>query len=115
MRSSRIPRWVRPGRDSYLRQIAHLLAARSDQCFHWSTYSGAELDLLGVAGRRRYGFEVKRTDAPRLTASMRYALETLDLQRLDVVHEGERLYKLAPRVRALPAAQVATELRPLRA
>ena len=97
-----------------VRQIIHLLAARSDQCFHWSTYSGAELDLLVVAGRRRYGFEVKRTEAPRLTASMRSAVETLDLQRLDVVHAGQRLYKLAPRVRALPAAQLSTELRPLR-
>ena len=97
-----------------VRQIIHLLAARSDQCFHWSTYSGAELDLLVVAGRRRYGFEVKRTEAPRLTASMRSAVETLDLQRLDVVHAGQRLYKLAPRVRALPAAQLSAELRPLR-
>ena len=97
-----------------VRQIIQLLAARSDQCFHWSTYSGAELDLLVVAGRRRYGFEVKRTEAPRLTASMRSAVETLDLRRLDVVHAGRRLYRLAPRVRALPAAQLPTELRPLR-
>ena len=97
-----------------VRQITHLLAARPEQCFHWSTHSGAELDLLVVAGRRRYGFEVKRTEAPRLTASMRSALETLDLQRLDVVHAGCGLYQLAPRVRALPAAQLAAELRPLR-
>ena len=97
-----------------VRQITHLLAARPEQCFHWSTYSGAGLDLLVVAGRRRYGFEVKRTEAPRLTASMRSALETLDLQRLDVVHAGRGLYRLAPRVRALPAARLATELRPLR-
>lgn len=97
-----------------VQQIIQLLAARSDQCFHWSTYSGAELDLLVVAGRRRYGFEVKRTEAPRLTASMRSAVETLDLQRLDVVHAGRRLYRLAPRVRALPAAQLSTALRPLR-
>ena len=96
-----------------VRQIIHLLAARPDQCFHWSTYSGAELDLLVAAGNRRYGFEVKRTEAPRLTTSMRSALETLDLQRLDVVHAGQRLYQLAPRVRALPAAQLSTELRPL--
>ena len=98
-----------------VRQVCHLLAARPEQCFHWSTYSGAELDLLVVAGSRRYGFEVKRTEAPRLTPSMRSALETLDLQRLDVVHAGQRTYRLAPRVRALPAAQLATELRPLRA
>ena len=97
-----------------VRQIIQLLEARSDRCFHWSTHSGAELDLLVVAGRRRYGFEVKRTEAPRLTASMRSAVETLDLQRLDVVHAGQRLYKLAPRVRALPAARLSTELRPLR-
>ena len=96
-----------------VRQITHLLATRPDQCFHWSTYSGADLDLLVAAGNRRYGFEVKRTEAPRLTTSMRSALETLDLQRLDVVHAGQRLYQLAPRVRALPAAQLSTELRPL--
>ena len=97
-----------------VRQITHLLAARPDQCFHWSTHSGAELDLLVVAGHRRYGFEVKRTEAPRLTASMRSALETLDLQRLDVVHAGRRLHQLAPRVRALPATQLTAVLRPLR-
>ncbi len=67
-----------------------------------------------MAGRRRYGFEVKRTEAPRLTTSMRSAVETLDLQRLDVVHAGQRLYRLAPRVRALPAAQLSAELRPMR-
>lgn len=98
-----------------VRQICHLLAARPEQCFHWSTYSGAELDLLVVAGSRRYGFEVKRTEAPRLTPSMRSALETLDLRRLDVVHAGQRTYRLAPRVRAVPAARLAAELRPLRA
>ena len=97
-----------------VRQVMSLLAASPEQCFHWSTYSGAELDLLVVAGNRRYGFEVKRTEAPRLTASMRSAVETLDLQRLDVVHAGQHLYPLAPRVRALPAGQLAAELRPLR-
>lgn len=96
-----------------VRQIIRLLVARPDQCFHWSTYSGAELDLLVTAGNRRCGFEVKRTEVPRLTPSMRSALETLELQRFDVVHAGQRLYRLAPRVRALPAAQLATELRPL--
>ena len=97
-----------------VRQITHLLEAPADRCFHWSTHSGPEVDLLVLAGDRRYGFEVKRTEAPRLTASMRSALEALGLHRLDVVHAGERLYRLAPRVRALPAARLAAELRPLR-
>ena len=97
-----------------VRQITHLLEAPADRCFHWSTHSGAQLDLLVLAGDRRYGFEVKRTEAPRLTASMRSALEALGLHRLDVVHAGERQYRLAPRIRALPAAHLAAELRPLR-
>jgi len=97
-----------------IQEIIHLLAAQPDQCFHWSTHSGAELDLLVVVGNRRYGFEVKRTEAPKLTPSMRSALETLKLDRLDVVHAGSDRYAIAPRVRALPAAQLVPELRPLR-
>ena len=97
-----------------IRQVIHRLRARPDQCFHWSTYSGGALDLLVVDGHRRYGFEVKRTEAPRLTSSMRSAVETLGLRRLDVVHAGERAYRLAPRVRALPATRLSSELRPLR-
>ncbi|MCY4078490.1 MAG: DUF4143 domain-containing protein, partial [Acidobacteria bacterium] len=97
-----------------VRQVMHLLAVRPEQCFHWSTYSGAELDLLVVAGERRYGFEIKRAESPRLTSSMRSALETLSLERLDVVHAGQRSYSLARRVRALPATRLAAELRPIR-
>ena len=95
-------------------QIVHLLGAAPEQCFHWSTHSGAELDLLVLSGNRRYGFEVKRTEAPRLTASMRSAYETLRLDRLDVVHAGAERFALAKGIRALPALQLATTLRPLR-
>ena len=97
-----------------IQQVVHLLAADNDQCFHWKTHSGAELDLLVVAGNRRYGFEVKRTEAPRLTASMHSAFETLGLDSLDVVHAGTEAYALAPRIRAVPAAGLAARLRSLR-
>ena len=96
-----------------LQQVIQLLGARSTQCFHWSTHSGAELDLLVVSGNRRYGFEVKRTEAPRLTASMRTACDLLRLDRLDVVHAGEHRYLMADCVRALPASQLVEELLPL--
>lgn len=95
-------------------QIIQLLAASPEQCFHWSTHAGAELDLLVVAGNRRYGFEVKRSEAPRSTSSMRSAFETLNLDRLDVVHAGTQSYAIAPKIRALPAAHLASVLRPLR-
>ena len=97
-----------------IRQVVQLLAAPPEQCFHWSTHSGAKLDLLVVAGNRRYGFEVKRAEAPRSTPSMRSAFETLGLDRLDVVHAGTETYALAPGIRAIPAAHLTTVLRPLR-
>lgn len=61
-----------------------------------------------VAGEYRYGFEVKRAEAPRLTPSMRSSVETLKLARLDVVHAGSARYALADGVRALPSAEVKT-------
>lgn len=96
-----------------LQQVIELLGARSEQCFHWSTHAGAELDLLVVAGNRRYGFEVKRAEAPRMTASMRTACDLLSLDRLDVVHAGEHHYAMAEKVHALPASHLITTLRPL--
>ena len=95
-----------------VQQVIHLLGARPEQCYHWSTHSGAELDLLISAGNRRYGFEVKRSEAPRLTASMRGAFETLGLERLYVVHAGTQTYHMAAGIRALPAGDLTSTLRP---
>ena len=95
-------------------QVIERLAARPEQCFHWSTHSGAELDLLIAAGERRYGFEVKRAEAPRLTPSMRSSFETLKLDRLDVIHAGTQRYQLAEGIRALPATEMNTVFGPLR-
>ena len=87
-------------------QIMHLMRASQDQCYHWSTHSGAALDLLVTDGSRRYGFEVKRAEAPRLTPSMKSAMETLKLDSLDIVHAGAKRYSLATGIRALPASEL---------
>jgi len=84
-------------------QLARRLAADPRECHYWATHSGAELDLLVVRGRRRLGFEVKRTVAPHVTPSMRAALSDLRLERLDVVHAGDETYPLAERIRAVSA------------
>ncbi len=94
-----------------IQQIVQLLRASPEQRFHWSTYTGAKLDLLVMDGSRRYGFEVKRSEAPRLTRSMRSAVDTLKLDWLDVVHAGTERYRLAERVYALPAGELVGELR----
>jgi predicted AAA+ superfamily ATPase len=80
---------------------------RPDQAFFWATHGGAELDLLLFKDGRRLGIECKRVDAPRLTPSMRIALENLELDHLTVVYPGDRPYPLAELVRVVPLEAVA--------
>jgi predicted AAA+ superfamily ATPase len=80
--------------------MAHLNAPR-ERCFFWATHAGAELDLLVVSGGRRRGFEVKRTERPTVTKSMRSAWQTLRLDSLDVLHAGEHTFPLAEGIRAV--------------
>jgi uncharacterized protein len=83
-----------------LEEVLKIIEA--DETYFWRTHNGAELDLLVIKNGRRLGFECKRTDAPRLTPSMRTALETLDLERLYVVYPGDRAYPLHDRIDVLP-------------
>ena len=92
--------------------VTHL-RVRWDQCYFWATHAGAELDLLVTVGRRRAGFEIKRTDAPRLTPSMRHALADLRLDHLTVIHAGKDTFPLAPRVNAVPLARLTRDIEPM--
>lgn len=89
-----------------LEQVVRTLGAEQEECFFWATHGGAELDLLIVRGGRRIGFEFKRTDAPRLTPSMRSALSDLALDALYVIHAGEHEFPLAERVLAVPVGRL---------
>jgi predicted AAA+ superfamily ATPase len=82
-------------------EVIRWLGARREECWSWGTHGGAELDLLVVRGKRRLGFEVKRTSTPGVTRSMTSALKDLRLDRLDVIHAGDSTFPLAPRIRAV--------------
>jgi predicted AAA+ superfamily ATPase len=95
-----------------IHQVIRLLRVNENERFFWATHAGAELDLLVVRGRKRWGFEVKRTSAPFITPSMRTALADLKLQRLFVVHAGEHSFDLAKNIRAIALTHVLNELKP---
>ena len=79
-----------------------LRIAQPDQAYFWATHQGAELDLLLFKDERRIGVEFKRSDAPKLTPSMRIAMDDLRLDALYVVYPGPHRYNLAPQVEAVP-------------
>lgn len=89
-----------------LRQVTEHLGATAEECFFWATHSGAELDLLWVRGRRRWGFEFKRTSSPKLTSPLKAAIETLGLQKAFLVHAGDKSFPLHRHVTAVAAARL---------
>ena len=66
-----------------------------DEAFFWATHQGAEIDLILRRGDRLFGVECKRADAPRLTPSIRIALDDLGLERVAV--DPSRNQALRPR------------------
>lgn len=73
-----------------------------DDAFFWATHQGAEIDLVLRRGNELLGVECKRTDTPRLTPSIRIALQDLGLSRVVVIYPGTKRFLIAERVEAVP-------------
>ena len=89
----------------------HLRAA-PEECYFWATHSGAELDLLWVRGRHRWGSR-SSGQRPRADSLDALTLEDLRLSRLFVVHAGVHTFPLAPRIRAVAFDRLLEDLAPL--
>jgi predicted AAA+ superfamily ATPase len=87
-----------------IEQLLTLLEPR--EASFWATHQGAEIDLVTTIDSRRLAFEVKRTDQPRMTPSIRSALRDLELDNIYVVHAGNDRFEIAERVTAVPATEL---------
>lgn len=85
-------------------EVARIAGDRN--MYFWATQGGAELDLLVMAGGKRYGIEVKYADAPAATKSMHIAIADLGIERLWVVHPGTAQYELGERIEAVGLASL---------
>lgn len=95
--------------------ILEQLLARIDtsDAWFWGTHGGAEIDLVLQHDGQWVGVEIKRTDAPSMTRSIRNAIDDLGLARVVVVHAGSRRFPLAPNVAAIGASDLLTNDLPL--
>ena len=66
----------------------------SSNSYFWATHAGAELDLFLLHNGKRIGVEIKYSDGPSTTRSMRQALDDLSLDHLYVVYPGKEDYPL---------------------
>ena len=87
-----------------IEQILQVL--RPAEAWFWATYQGAELDLLFTHRGKRYGIEVKYSEAPRITRSSRVALDDLQLEHLWVIYPGDRAFPVDEKIDVLPVSGI---------
>lgn len=85
-----------------LEEIIRGLGLREDDAFFWGVHTGAEIDLVFKKRSKLYGVEVKYSQAPSLTPSMRFALRELSLKHLWVVYPGKEEYPLSRSITVIP-------------
>ena len=79
-----------------LEQILRLV--KPIEPYFWATHSGAEIDLFFLKNGKRYGVEFKFNEAPKISRSMRIALDDLSLSHLYVVYPGKESYPVADNI-----------------
>lgn len=90
-----------------LEEVIRASGAAEEDVYFWGVHNQAELDLLVIRDGKRHGFEIKYTDAPRITASQRAALAQLQLESLTVVCPGDADYPLDEKIRVRGLARFA--------
>lgn len=83
-----------------------LSALRHPHAWFWGTHRGGELDLLVHIRGLRIGFEMKFSEAPKVTGAMRNTAETLRLDHLFVVCPTRSAYPVERHITVLPATEI---------
>lgn len=81
-----------------IEQVIRKFGAEPQECYFWSSQSGAEIDLLIVRGKKKFAFEIKYSSKPKIEKSMLMAMESLQLKNLIVIVPGDANYKLSKQI-----------------
>ena len=87
-----------------IEQVLQIL--RPSEAYYWAVHNSAELDLLLFHKGKRYGMEVKFSEAPEITRSMQTALHDLDLSHLWVIYPGGDAYQVEKKISVLPLQKI---------
>ena len=79
-----------------------LRTIQPSQSYFWATHSGAEIDLFFLHQGHRYGVEAKYNEAPRVTKSMRIALDNLNLDKMWIIYPGKHVYPVDDKILVCP-------------
>ena len=77
-----------------------------NEAYFWATHNSAEIDLFIRHQGRRYAVEVKFNEAPKVTRSMRIALDDLNLNHLLIIYPGTNKYSVDEKITVWPLQDV---------
>lgn len=77
-----------------LEEIIRYHQAEPEDCFFWAIQSGSEIDLLIAKNNQLLAFEFKFSSTPKITKSMRTAIDILELNQLQIIIPGNAEYYL---------------------
>ena len=83
-----------------------LQVVRPSQAWYWGVHGRAELDFLFTSKGKRYGVEIKFSEAPSVTTSMRTAIEDLSLKQLWIVYPGKHTTEIDKKISLLPITEI---------
>ncbi len=83
-----------------------LAALRARRAWFWGSHGAGELDLMVLRRGLRIGFEMKFSEAPKVTATMRRTADALGLDHLFVVCPTVHAYPVDRHITVLPAADL---------
>ena len=84
-----------------------LRSVRPAEGFFWRTHNGGELDLFFLYRGGRYGVEIKFSESPKITGSMRNILDDLRLNHLWIIYPGRQAYPAHEKITVWPLKDVA--------
>jgi len=87
-----------------IEQVLQIL--HPSEAYYWAVHNSAELDLLLFHRGKRFGIEVKFSEAPECTHSMQTALHDLELSHLWVIYPGADAYQVEKKISVLPLQKI---------
>ncbi|MDG5815545.1 DUF4143 domain-containing protein [Chitinispirillales bacterium ANBcel5] len=79
---------------------------KPEESYFWATHNNAEIDLILEKEGKLTGVECKRADAPKITPSIRIALDNLGLEEVFVIYPGPISYSLSENVKVIPFNEI---------
>ncbi|MBI3590921.1 MAG: ATP-binding protein [Candidatus Melainabacteria bacterium] len=84
-----------------LEQAIKALNLRQEESFFWAVHTGGEIDLIFQKKGKLFGIEFKYNEAPKMTPSMKSALDELSLEKIYVIYPGKENYELHKKITVL--------------